>query len=377
MKRNAILSALALLACGVSGAQSSSATLFGVIDAGVARLSATGGAHATGLGSGGNGTSRLGFRGTEDLGSGFSAGFWLEGQLNNDVGAGATQNTGLDFARRATVSLGGRFGELRLGRDYVPTYLNINQFDVWGQRGLGTVETTGSSRGGVASYTRSSNAIAYFLPADLGGLYGSVQYAFGEQLSNKAVIANAAGLSNSATNAATERTGNYHGGRIGYARGPFDVSASYGVFQDAVRSAGTAFYAGDYRIANVGASFDAGVVKPMLLYQRERIDGRNTVADFGFETLALGATAPVGAGLWRAQVARYRQSNSRNDFDKYSVGYVHYLSKRTQLYADLARLRNKGTGTVALTNLSASVNAPVPTAGGSSTGYMLGVKHSF
>ncbi|WP_310936164.1 porin [Variovorax sp. UMC13] len=377
MKRNAILSALALLACGVAGAQSSSATLFGVIDAGVARLSATGGAHATGPGSGGNGTSRLGFRGTEDLGGGFSAGFWLEGQLNNDVGAGATQGTGLDFARRATVSLGGRFGELRLGRDYAPTYLNMNQFDVWGQRGLGTVETTGAARAGVGGYARTANGIAYFLPADLGGLYGSVQYAFGEQLSNKAVVANAAGLSSGAANAATERTGNYYGGRIGYARGSFDVSASYGVFEDAVRSVGTAFYAGDYRIANVGASFDAGVVKPMLLYQRERIDGRNAVADFSFETLAIGATAPVGAGLWRAQVARYSQSHTRNDFDKYSVGYVHYLSKRTQLYGDLARLRNKGTGTVALTNLSGSVNAPVPTAGGASMGYMLGVKHVF
>lgn len=375
--KNKILSAVSLLACGVAGAQSSCATLFGVIDAGIARFSASGGAHATGLGSGGNGTSRLGFRGIEDLGGGFSAGFWLEGQLNNDVGAGATQNTGLDFARRATVSLGGRFGELRLGRDYAPTYLNMNQFDAWGQRGLGTVETTGSSRGGVGSYTRSSNGIAYFLPADLGGLYGTVQYAFGEQLSNKTAVANAAGLSNSAANASTERTGSYHGGRIGYARGPFDVSASYGVFQDAVRNAGAAFYAGDYRIANLGASFDAGFVKALFLYQRETIGGRDAVPDFGFQTVALGATAPVGAGLWRAQVARYSQSNSRNDFDKYSVGYVHYLSKRTQLYGDLARLRNKGAGTVSLTNLSASVNAPVPTAGGSSTGYMLGVKHSF
>lgn len=375
--KNGILSAVSLLACSVAGAQSSSAALFGVIDTGVARFSATGGAHATGLGSGGNGTSRLGFRGTEDLGGGFSAGFWLEGQLNNDVGAGATQTTGLDFARRATVSLGGRFGELRLGRDYAPTYLNMNQFDTWGQRGLGTVETTGSSRGGVGSYARTPNGIAYFLPADLDGLYGTVQYAFGEQLSNKAVIANAAGLSTSAANAGTERTGNYHGGRLGYARGPFDVSASYGVFRDAVRNAGTAFYAGDYRIANVGASFDAGVVKPMFLYQRERIGGRNAIADFSFETLAIGATAPVGAGLWRVQVARYNQSNTGNDFDKYSLGYVHFLSKRTQLYGDLARLRNKGTGTVALTNLSGSVNAPVPIAGGDSTGYMLGIKHIF
>lgn len=374
--KNKILSAVSLLACGVAGAQSS-ATVFGMLDAGIARLGATGGAHATGLGSGGNGTSRLGFRGTEDLGGGLSAGFWLEGQLNNDVGSGATQTTGLDFARRATVSLGGRFGELRLGRDYAATYLNLNQFDTWGQRGLGTVETAGPSRGGVSGYARTSNGIAYFLPAHLGGVYGTVQYAFGEQPSNKAVTANAAGLSTSAANATTDTTGSYYGARVGYAGGPFDVSASYGVFQDAVRTVGTAFYAGDYRIANLGASFDAGFVKPLFLYQSERIGGRGAIADFRFETLAIGATVPVGAGLWRAQVARYNQSGSRNDFEKYSLGYVHFLSKRTQLYGDVARLDNKGAGTVALTNLSGSLNAPVPIAGGRSTGYMLGVRHTF
>lgn len=375
--KNKILSAVSLLACGMASTPATSATLFGVVDAGIARYGATGGARATGLGSGGNGTSRLGLRGTEDLGGGWSAGFWLEGLLNNDVGAGATQATGLDFGRRATLSLSGRFGELRLGRDYAPTYLNMNQFDAWGQRGLGTVETTGSVRAGVGSYTRTTNGLAYFLPADLGGLYGTLQYAFGEQLSNKAVVADAAGLSTSAANAGTDRTGSYHGGRVGYARGPVDVSASYGVFQDAVRGVGTAFYAGDYRIANLGASFDAGFVKPLFLYQRERIGGRNVLPDFRFETLALGATAPVGAGVWRAQAARYTPSGSRNAFAKYSLGYVHFLSKRTQLYGDVAQLRNKGTGTVALTNLGGSVNAPAPTPGGRSTGYMLGVKHTF
>ncbi|MES2186987.1 MAG: porin [Pseudomonadota bacterium] len=376
MKKH-VLAVAALLACAAASAQSS-VTIFGIIDAGVARTSATGSGHSTGLASGGNATSRLGFRGTEDLGGGLAASFWLEGQLNNDVGSGATQTTGLDFVRRSTVSLSGNFGEVRLGRDYSPIYLNMNQFDIWGQRGLGTVETTGSSRAGVGSYARTSNGIAYFLPGDLGGVYGTVQYAFGEQPSTQAPVANAAGISASAANAATHKTGNAYGGRVGYASGPLDVSAAFTVFQNAVRTVGASFYGSDYTIANLGASYDLGVIKPRLLYQSEKIDGRGTLAAFRFNTLAIGATAPIGgAGLLRAQVARYKQSNTANDFNKYSVGYVYSLSKRTQVYADLARLNNKGAGTVALNSLSGSINSPAPTPGGHSTGYIVGIKHAF
>ncbi len=376
MKKH-ILAAAVLLACGVASAQSS-VTLFGTIDAGVARTSATGAGHSTGLASGGNSTPRLGFRGTEDLGSGLAASFWLEGQLNNDVGGGATQTTGFDFVRRSTVSLSGSFGEVRLGRDFAVTYLNLNQFDTWGQRGIGVFETAGAGRAGVASYVRVSNSIAYFTPASLGGFYGAAQYAFGEQQSNKTVAANAAGISTSAANATSDKTGNYYGGRVGYANGPFDVSGSYGVFQDAVRTVGTSFYNGDYKVANIGVSYDFGFIKPRFLYQSEKIGGRGTIGDFKFETLAVGATAPIGAvGLLRAQVARYNQANSSNDFNKFSIGYIYSLSKRTQIYADIARISNKGASTAALSNLSASINSPTPTAGGNSTGYIVGIKHTF
>ncbi len=355
----------------------SSVTIFGIIDAGVARTSATGAGHSTGLANGGNSSPRLGFRGTEDLGGGLAASFWLEGQLSNDVGNGSTQTTGLDFQRRSTVSLSGNFGELRLGRDFTATYLNYNQFDTWGQRGLGQVETTGPTRAGVASYIRVSNSVGYFLPATLGGFYGSAQYAFAEQQSNKAVVLNAAGIATSAANATTDKTNAYYGARIGYASGPVDVSGSYGVFQDAVRTVGTSFYAADYKIANIGASYDFGPVKPRLLYQTEKMGGRGAIGDFRFDTLAIGATAPIGAGLLRAQVAHYSQSGTANDFNKLSLGYVYNLSKRTVLYADVARLRNKGAGTVAVTSLSSSINAPAPVPGGSSTGYIVGVRHSF
>lgn len=120
-----------MAACG-SAAVQSSVTLFGVLDAGVAYIKGTGAGHATGLVAGGNSNSRLGFRGTEDLGGGMSASFWLEGQVSNDVGGGATQTTGFDFARRSTVSLSGPVGELRLGRDYAMTYWNMVVFDAFG-----------------------------------------------------------------------------------------------------------------------------------------------------------------------------------------------------------------------------------------------------
>jgi predicted porin len=371
-----ILTALSLLACGAVTAQSS-VTIFGIVDAGIARISGTGAGHSTGMASGGNSSPRIGFRGTEDLGGGLAASFWLEGAVAVDVGGGATQTTGLDFARRSTVSLSGNFGEVRLGRDYAMTYWNMVPFDAFGQRGLGTVENAGNVRGGVLSYLRTGNSIAYWLPNTLGGFYGSVQYAFGEQPSNKVAVANAAGISTSAANAATDKTNNYYGARVGYANGPLNVSASYGAFQDAVRTVGTSFYASDYEVANLGASYDFGFIKPTLLYQNEKVGGRGPLASFKFQTFAIGATAPIGVGLVRAQVARYNQSNSSSDFTKYAVGYVHNLSKRTVLYADIARLSNKGTGTFALTNMSASVTSPVPTAGGNSTGYIAGIRHSF
>jgi hypothetical protein len=88
----------------------------------------------TGLGNSGYNSSRLGFRGTEDLGGGLAASFWLEAPITNDDGA-----TGVStFARRSTVSLSGGFGEVRLGRDYTPTFWNDTVFDPFGTNGVGT-----------------------------------------------------------------------------------------------------------------------------------------------------------------------------------------------------------------------------------------------
>lgn len=81
MKKPLIL----LSAIGLAGAAcaQSSVTLFGIVDATLARGSGSI-ANRTQLTSGGHTTSRIGFRGVEDLGGGLSAIFWLEAGLAAD-----------------------------------------------------------------------------------------------------------------------------------------------------------------------------------------------------------------------------------------------------------------------------------------------------
>src|ERR1700756_2355520 len=97
----------ALAVCGLASAQSS-VTLCGVAAAGgtyqsnSARDPITGQSNTQSkwsLGNSGYNSSRIGFRGTEDLGGGLAASFWLEAPITNDDGA-----TGIStFSRRSTV----------------------------------------------------------------------------------------------------------------------------------------------------------------------------------------------------------------------------------------------------------------------------------
>ena len=132
MKKSLLALAALTAFAGVASAQSS-VTLFGIVD-----LSARGvdngiGTRST-INQDGNSSSRLGFRGVEDLGGGLKAGFWIEGALSADTG----NATGQTWQRRSTVSLMGGFGEIRLGRDYTPTFWNHTVFDPFGTNGVGS-----------------------------------------------------------------------------------------------------------------------------------------------------------------------------------------------------------------------------------------------
>ena len=359
MKKSLI--ALAVLAtAGVASAQSS-VTLFGIVDAtlAVGNGSGVGSSDKTQLTNSGYNSSRLGFRGTEDLGGGMSASFWLEAGVTNDDGRGAATNTnnqatggavagigggqGLTFNRRSTVSLAGGFGEIRLGRDYTPQFWNLTVFDPFGTNGVGTTQTLNSSIGGPVT-VRASNSMGYFLPRNLGGFYGQIQYYLGE---------------NNQTGAATEDDGKGAGLRLGYAAGPVNVALAF---------SSTNYATGDIKTTNLGGQWDFGVAKLMAHYNRDRVSAPANVTQTGY---LIGGLIPMGAGEIRLAYSRSKNNAAVSaKTNKYAIGYVHNLSKRTALYTTFARTSNSGGAAQAL-------NGAVTAANDKSTGYDFGIRHSF
>lgn len=360
MKKSLIAMAV-LAAAGMAHAQSS-VTLFGIIDATLEHGSAgNGGSSLTQLTNSGYNSSRLGFRGTEDLGGGMSASFWLEGSLLNDDGrmggnipAGnqgntATKGSGLNFDRRSTVSLAGNWGELRVGRDYVPTFWNLTIFDPFGTNGVGTTMGLKGAQGlNGAVPVRASNDIGYFAPANLGGFYGQINYWMGENVQN---------------GAATEHDGNGYGLRVGYAAGPFNVAGSF---------ARTRYAAGDFRTWNVGGQWDFGVARIMAQFGKDRV---TEPTDVDGRQWLVGFSVPVGPGEIRGSYSTYRVDLNAGVADpranQFALGYVHNLSKRTALYATIARVKNRDGAAITLGGATAGVG------NFSSSGYDLGIRHSF
>lgn len=359
MKKSLIALAVLASAAGAASAQSS-VTLFGVVDVAATYGRASGGAGKASkwsLSSGAYNTSRLGFRGTEDLGGGMSASFWLEAQVQGDDGTGgatSTNNvtgtggsTGLVFNRRSTVSLAGGWGELRMGRDYTPQFWNLTVFDPFGTVGVGTTATL---QGGVTGTTtvRASNSIGYFLPGNLGGFYGQAQLYMGE---------------NARTGAVSEDDGNGFGVRLGFANGPFNVAIALS------RTDGSANgVEADIKQNNIAGQWDFGIAKAMAQYVR---DERGAVDGKGW---LIGGLFPMGAGEIRASYSRYELDAVGDPrSSKVALGYVHNLSKRTAVYTTVARLKNRNGGVGA-----APLGGSVLGAGGdNSTGFDLGIKHSF
>ena len=337
------LTALAVLAFVGTAAAQSSVTLFGVADVGVAHLSGST-LSKTGVSTGGANISRWGFRGTEDLGGGLKAGFWLEAGMNMDDGTGKGTGGGMAFNRRATVSLMGDWGELRVGRDDTPTFLSTLIFDPFLTNGVGG--TMGFVMLGAP--IQISNSVGYFLPGNLGGFYGQVQHARGEQLN--------------ATGTGASPQGNYTGARAGYRSGPLNVALATGELRGATS-------ADDLKANNIAASYDFGMVKPMLLWATEKKGPAKITA------IQLGATAPLGQGELRASFGHYDTSGSNADWRKLSLGYGHNLSRRTQVYGSYSRVNNSAASQRAIG--VQGVAAPGNVLGGHSNGYEVGVRHFF
>ena len=339
--KKSLLALAALTAFGGAAYAQSSVTLFGVVDLAARNVKnerASGSVSQKSLSSGALNTSRLGFRGVEDLGGGLRAGFWIEGQIDPDNGTAGGQT----WQRRSTVSLMGGFGELRLGRDYVPDFWNQTVYDPFGTVGVGSTRNIWAIAPGVGTDVRANNTVGYFLPA-LGGLFGQLMVAAGENAApaNKHVA-----------------------GRLGWAGGPVNVAVAFG--QTEVTPAT------DWERMNIGGSFRFGPATLMAQY------GTGELGTYEITHWLIGGTMGFGASTLKLSYTKSEGDNAiaTQDASQVALGYQYDLSKRTALYANYASISNKGTATYSVAN-AAGGSPGAPAGGRKSTGYEFGVRHSF
>ncbi|MBK0111458.1 MULTISPECIES: porin [unclassified Delftia] len=356
MKKSLI--ALAVLAASGAAMAQSSVTLFGIVDTGVAYVNKNQtGDSVYGLGTSGASTSRLGLRGTEDLGGGLKAGFWLEGEIFGDTGG-----SGFDFKRRSTVSLSGNFGEVRLGRDQVPTFQKLTSYDLFSATGIGQFMGFRNWAGGASgddNGIRANNLVSYYTP-NFGGFNAGIGYAFDEKNTAGTTVAN--------------NVGRYIGGYVAYDNGPLSVSLGLAQ-QKTVTGTGLSAVAADRDEMTLGASYNFGVAKLSGLLQQTKFK-RDAGGDIKTNSYMLGASAPVGGvGEVKLQYALYDQKNIDSKAHQITLGYVHNLSKRTSLYGNLAFLKNKDRSTLGL-QAKGVYNGAVA-AGESQTGVQVGIRHAF
>jgi predicted porin len=299
------------------------------------------------------------------------------------------------------VSLSGGFGEVRLGRDYTPTYTSDFIYDPYVNGGVGatlfstiganlaTVRGPGSISSASDNYGRVSNSIAYFLPPNLGGFYGQVQYALPENVD----------VSNQPRSPSSK--GSYYGGRFGYTMGKFDVAAAYGVSQAADGLVGTTWLSDRISTASLGATYDFG---PVMLYGQvmQTQDKRDTTVftslispsvNDKYNGVLVGATIPIGVSVIRLAYENVKFDNGvastlNNDstMQKLAIGLVYNLSKRTLLYGTVAKIwisdgQNLPAGVAPTTGggltYYSTGNGIQGYAPGNSTGYDIGIRHVF
>lgn len=362
MKMMKVAAAAAGLFCaaGSAVAQSAGPTIYGTADAGITRVNNIAGASRTSLDSGIWQSSRIGFRGTEDLGSGRSALFVLEGGFSIDSGAGASAGA-FAFNRQSFVGLAGEWGTVTLGRQYDFLYVNVLPVGAEFFAG-GLVSGTAGGPGGTAGATN-------LLDVHFGGARydNSVKWvkAFGP-----VTVGLMHGLGQEAPNAADTKSIN--SALLSYRSGPLAIGLGW--TKDDYSAAASGNTANE--VIGLKGRYDAGRFTFLANYADAR--SRNSRATNRPLELAV-AYRPlpelnVGLALGRAQATN--AAGAGTQMRQVTLGATYNLSRRTALYV-MAATNRSGNTAVYRGFVGGPGGAPAPANGASQSVMKVGVTHTF
>lgn len=411
MKKSLFAIAAVTAFAGAAQAQSS-VTVYGILDVGYigtntrspASSTTAGGPITTPankqssntLGQSAESTSRIGFKGTEDLGGGTNAFFTAEFQLYPQDGSlsgsaassittGTTANSYGGLQNRQTfVGLSKKgIGQAAIGTQYTPIHVAVGKTDPGQQNNMvGSViyPANGSGTTTGAYTVRSNNAVTAQTEV-ISGFQASAMYA----INNVDRTQYGTGTTTAATSATIGGSTNNTGWGLGlnYTWNKLFATANYQSFKNENNAAPAAIPAGANNYGSnvtdnqtyVAATYDFGILKAYAGWvNRKATSGLNSnnyakrsgqqIGVRSFITPTIEGWANIGNGRYTS----YGENSPTANFNSWQLGANYLLSKRTNLYAIY--------GSTATSSTSVAPFYPNGTAAGASQ-YALGVRHTF
>lgn len=397
MKKKLLAAAIGGLASVGAFAQSN-VTVYGQFDLGIRHVTATGRDSVNQVGS--MGSNLFGFKGTEELGNGLTAGFALEGSFSADTGAGTSVSTTGSklFNRQSMLSLSSKTaGSLAIGRlntfgrsanvrATAAPFTSMEAVNFIGP--LAGFSVSGNGIDADQTGVRVNNGIAYTSPT-FNGLTVGILHSFAENVGAQSATAN------------NNPGYNFNELWAGYNNGPVNVDYVYNnigaVAVNGTATGATSFLAlGGLKEQFLGASYDFGTLKLIGSYQTRKTEITNadklwyigaaipvnpvSTINVSYSKLSLGSdlkNRTVFSGSKNALAAGgigYTGAPANlADASGWSASYIYALSKRTKAYTSYVHLKNDKDGTMGFGS-GASSN---PTAGGAANLFALGLQHVF
>lgn len=337
-----LILAFAVLAAltGTASAQSN-VSVYGLVDVALMRESGAAAGPSTRISSGVASGSRIGFKGSEDLGGGLSTIFLLENGFQADTGA--MGQGGVLFGRQVYLGLQGKLGTVTVGRQYTPQYLTVVNVDPFAS---GMAGDSKNLMPATANNSRQDNSIKYASPT-VNGMSAELIYGPGE-------IAGAGS------------GGRQFGGSLGYAAGPIKIRLGHHY-----RNNNTAQIRNLAPAKNtvLAAVYDFGVAKAHLAYATNKgVNSsplRNAENPFGHavapvasvdsQDVLVGVTIPFGAhSVFASYIRKDDNTGFDQDANQTAIGYRYALSKRTDVYSSYANIDNMNGAGYTIGNASES-----------------------
>jgi predicted porin len=277
---------------------------------------------------GGNGSSRFGVKGDEDLGNGLKAIFHYEWSVD-------ASDAGTLGGRLGFVGLSGGFGTVAIGRQWRPSYGALGRTNIMNMPGGGYDRALYETRNGNQLVYLSPNFNGFTVAAGIEAASGAVNTPDGVDRFDLGV---------------------------NYANGP--LSVGFGYFTTEGNTGGV-----DEDVMGLSGKYNFGNFAIVAGYQTA--DNSRNVANLDIDTWSLGAEAYFGNNTVRI---RYGESDADNtgfgayDSESWALGIQHNFSKRTRVYVEYADLDYNAAAGAKLSDGTADTDA---------SKFAIGLRHDF